>query len=46
MILTFEFNLRPTPHQSVKFGRNGIKYKPKIKIIYEIIINIYVIFII
>ncbi len=29
MILTFEFNLRPMPHQSVKFGRNGIKYKPK-----------------
>lgn len=29
MILTLEFNLRPMPHQSVKFGRNGIKYKPK-----------------
>ena len=29
MILTFELNLRPLSHQSVRFGRGGIKYKPK-----------------
>jgi Holliday junction resolvase RusA-like endonuclease len=29
MMLSFELNLRPLAHQSVKFGRNGIKYKPK-----------------
>jgi Holliday junction resolvase RusA-like endonuclease len=27
--LTFKLNIRPMPHQSVRFGRNGIKYKPK-----------------
>ena len=29
MILSFELNLRPLAHQSVRFGRGGIKYKPK-----------------
>jgi Holliday junction resolvase RusA-like endonuclease len=29
MSLIFELNIRPMPHQSVRFGRNGIKYKPK-----------------
>jgi len=29
MILSFELNLRPLAHQSVRFGRRGIKYKPK-----------------
>ena len=29
MTLEFELNIRPMPHQSVRFGRNGIKYKPK-----------------
>jgi Holliday junction resolvase RusA-like endonuclease len=29
MILSFELNLRPLAHQSVRIGRGGIKYKPK-----------------
>ena len=29
MTLELELNIRPMPHQSVRFGRNGIKYKPK-----------------
>lgn len=29
MTLSFELNLRPLAHQSVRFGRGGIKYKPK-----------------
>jgi len=29
MIISFELNLRPLTHQSVRFGRGGIKYKPK-----------------
>jgi Holliday junction resolvase RusA-like endonuclease len=29
MTISFELNLRPLAHQSVRFGRGGIKYKPK-----------------
>lgn len=29
MILKLEYNVRPMPHQSVRFTRQGRKYKPK-----------------
>lgn len=33
--LVLELNIRPMPHQSVRFGRNGIKYKPKKVVDYQ-----------